>query len=110
MELAIIIKTTNETFVRSLKPETNVKWWESGLYHHLKKQDQWHIGQHKLRSGFSKGDRDFYSLLWRLIMWRDEPMNINPDAMTIHVTLDEEFEQLLYKDKAQVAKGWVPLT
>ncbi|ARF12044.1 hypothetical protein Klosneuvirus_3_179 [Klosneuvirus KNV1] len=36
-------------------------------------------------------------------MRRDEPTNINPDAIKIHVTPDEAFEQLLYKNKAQVA-------
>lgn len=106
MELAIIIKTTHETFVRSLKPETNVKWWEGGLYHHLKQRDHWHIGQHKLRNGFSTGDRDFYSLLWRLIMWRMTPANIHPNAMIINVTLDEEFEQCLNKDLADAQEEW----
>jgi len=109
MELAIIIKTTHETFVRSLKPN-DVKWWANWLYHHLKKQNQWHIGNHKLRSGFSSGDRDFYSLLWRLIMWRSTPMNLHPNCMEVTVTMDEEFEQLLYKDQEQVQKGWVYLT
>ena len=100
MELAIIIKTTHETLVRSLKPETNVKWWEIGLYNHLKKQNKWHIGKYKLRSGnFCKGDNDLYSLIWRLIMWRETPMNLHPNCMEVHITLAEEFEQLLYKDQ-----------
>ena len=108
MDLLITIKTSKETFIRKLT-NNEVKWWEEWLYNTLKKQSTIHVGKYKLRDGFSKGDQELYSILWRLIMWRHAPSNINQNHQEVTVTLHEEYEQLLYKDKAQVALGWVYL-
>jgi hypothetical protein len=107
MELTIIIKTSQETFIRKLIGN-EVKWWEQWLYRQLKNRDSLHIGRYKLRSGhFCEGDRDLYSIVWRLIMWRSEPINPNQNAKEVTITLDEEYEKFLYKDIAQIETGSV---
>lgn len=106
MDLLIKIKTSQETFTRKLTNH-EVKWWEEWLYHQLKKHATLHIGQHKLRKGFSHGDNELYSILWRLIMWRREPIDIKENHQEVNITLDEVYEKLLYKDIAQAKTGSV---
>jgi len=106
MDLLIKIKTSQETFIRKLT-NNEVKWWEEWLYHQLKKHSTLHIGRYKLRNGFSEGDNDLYSILWRLILWRQEPINIKENAQEVNITLDEVYEKLLYKDINQGKTGTV---
>jgi len=107
-DLLIKIKTSKETFTRKLTRHQN-KWWEEWLYNRFKNHSKVHLGTYKLRGGISKGERETYYILWRLIMWRHEPVDINPDHNGVIITLDEVFENLLYKDINQVKLGWVPL-
>ncbi len=105
--LRINIKTSRETFVRKLVGYES-KWWEAWLYKTFKTHLQnfpdqdLRVGRYDLRGGFSQGDQDLYSLLWRLILWRKPPKdyvyNFEEGYKEITITLHPDLEKWLYYD------------
>ena len=96
MDIIVTVKIKNEIRIRKLSPD-DPKWWEKGLYYQLKNRNTVHIGKHKLRKGFSEGDRNLYEVIWRLVIWRSSPIDIKQNSKEVTITLDMELENSLWK-------------